>query len=145
MGFFTPNFPRRRFVTASLIGVAWLLVIGLLWALPNGGYRRGWSYEHYGVLEAFTRVRDYRTTGEIVGFKPAGGFVPSVVITILVTVAAIVSYRWLIPRRGRKPGHCPTCGYDLRGTVSDTCSECGEVLGKKTGRSNVSRNEDDSR
>lgn len=28
---------------------------------------------------------------------------------------------------GRKPqaGHCDRCGYDLRGSVSDRCSECG--------------------
>lgn len=24
-----------------------------------------------------------------------------------------------------KPGHCPTCGYNLTGNVSGKCSECG--------------------
>lgn len=31
--------------------------------------------------------------------------------------------------RGRVPaGHCRKCGYDLRGTVSDRCSECGTLI-----------------
>jgi hypothetical protein len=39
---------------------------------------------------------------------------------------------WLIARRkGHDPGHCPTCGYDLRatpqegGALLDRCPECG--------------------
>lgn len=27
-----------------------------------------------------------------------------------------------------KPGYCIRCGYDLRGTASDTCSECGQAV-----------------
>lgn len=26
----------------------------------------------------------------------------------------------------REPGHCPNCGYDLRGLTKDRCPECGE-------------------
>jgi hypothetical protein len=36
---------------------------------------------------------------------------------------------WLLRRihRRPRPGHCPHCGYDLRGNVSGVCPECGEV------------------
>jgi hypothetical protein len=36
--------------------------------------------------------------------------------------------RRLIRKFRRCPGTCTTCGYDLRGTVSDRCSECGMVI-----------------
>ncbi len=29
------------------------------------------------------------------------------------------------PRRCRKPGHCPRCGYNLTGNITGRCPECG--------------------
>lgn len=26
-----------------------------------------------------------------------------------------------------QPGHCPSCGYDLRGIKSQACPECGAI------------------
>jgi hypothetical protein len=34
--------------------------------------------------------------------------------------------RSLLLRR-RKPGHCPSCGYDLTGNLSGVCPECGQA------------------
>lgn len=36
--------------------------------------------------------------------------------------------RLMARRKGHDPGHCPTCGYDLRATPG-RCPECGEVPG----------------
>ena len=30
-------------------------------------------------------------------------------------------------RRRAKPGHCPSCGYDLTGNLSGVCPECGNA------------------
>lgn len=49
-------------------------------------------------------------------------------------VLALVAWR---VRRRPPPGHCPECGYNLKGNVTGICSECGYeiksvVLGKET-------------
>lgn len=100
----------------------------LLWAIPMTMYRRGWEFQTYGVLHAFDRIRDYRHTGEYVGYQVGFGFVPSVLISIAATAAAIWLYCHLLNHHWwRKPGHCVACGYDLQGSVSESCPECGEV------------------
>jgi hypothetical protein len=42
---------------------------------------------------------------------------------------AIIFALWSAPavirRRFRKRGHCPACGYDLRGSATGPCPECG--------------------
>ena len=43
---------------------------------------------------------------------------------------APTAYLWWRDRRDKGPGHCPACGYDLRGLAKDTagamtCPECG--------------------
>lgn len=36
-----------------------------------------------------------------------------------------IGYDFLLRARETPPGHCAACGYDLRGTTSESCSECG--------------------
>jgi hypothetical protein len=49
--------------------------------------------------------------------------------------ASIFPTRWLIrrmrTRRRLREGQCLICGYDLRGSVSDRCSECGALAAKR--------------
>jgi len=42
--------------------------------------------------------------------------------------SAIVALQIWRPWRRHPIGHCPTCGYDLQGTVSAVCSECGQPV-----------------
>ena len=44
-------------------------------------------------------------------------------------VVALGSFWFLRWRRRRaRPGHCPTCEYDLTGNVSGVCPECGTAI-----------------
>lgn len=49
------------------------------------------------------------------------------IILVLAPWPMMALYAWLTRRY--PPGHCPACGYDLRGSKgSATCPECGEVI-----------------
>lgn len=51
--------------------------------------------------------------------------IPAMVLPVLFLIGPVI---WLIFRsRGPKPGHCWSCGYDLQGTASGVCPECGVV------------------
>ena len=43
---------------------------------------------------------------------------------------ALLLYR---DRRRTSPGHCPKCGYNLKGNVSGRCSECGTPIDQRAG------------
>ena len=45
----------------------------------------------------------------------------------LLLCAGVTAYLWL-DRPAKPTGNCPTCDYDLRGSVSDVCSECGHEI-----------------
>jgi hypothetical protein len=42
-------------------------------------------------------------------------------------IAIPTAIAWL-PRRRPRPGHCRRCGYDLTGTQSGRCPECGQAF-----------------
>ncbi len=59
---------------------------------------------------------------------PAEADLPPCHMMLPCTFWAAVGYRhWFYPRRRRfPPGHCRQCGYDLTGSTSGACPECGE-------------------
>jgi hypothetical protein len=111
-------------MSAFLVFAVWIIVAGVLWVLPNGVHRRGWTYERYGVLDSLLLVRNYRNMGEVVDFKQGEGFFLSVCITVLATIIGIFTYRWLV-KHWYKKGYCFQCGYNLRASTSSVCPECG--------------------
>jgi hypothetical protein len=65
-------------------------------------------------------------------FYPLDTALPALVSVCFLSVLA----RFVSPRvHGPKPGTCPRCDYDLRGSTSDVCSECGATLPKRLVRS----------
>ncbi|HEY2584321.1 MAG TPA: hypothetical protein VGI81_01000 [Tepidisphaeraceae bacterium] len=47
----------------------------------------------------------------------------SVHLALLLCATGLPPAGWLLSRRPRRTGRCPTCGYDLR-TGKDRCPEC---------------------
>lgn len=54
-----------------------------------------------------------------------GGLVGDLLIWSSFSFVVISIPRWIRHRSRRRKGLCVNCGYDLRGTTSGVCSECG--------------------
>jgi hypothetical protein len=94
-----------------------------------------WEYQKHPVVTVRTVGVTWQYGG--IGFGVSGAkatnasrqgknvFVPHWAVLMLASVLPIA---WLVRRRfsPAPPGHCITCGYDLRATP-DRCPECGAV------------------
>jgi hypothetical protein len=71
--------------------------------------------------------------GRYRGQTDTGVYFPAWMLLLLCTISPFLWLRrWWKQRINRLPGHCPTCGYDLRATPDASagllprCPECGE-------------------
>jgi hypothetical protein len=78
---------------------------------------------------------------EFASSRVGGSFLWNLLVPywMLVPLLAVAPLLWLgtrarrslgalAVRRRRRLGHCPACGYDLKGNTSGRCSECGESI-----------------
>jgi len=88
----------------------------------KGWYRFGWAYQDSVFTNQPTGL-DLRARGLIVSFV-----IPLATAILLgIYPAHAAMRRPLRRRRRRRRGLCVTCGYDLKGNVTGTCPECGEL------------------
>ncbi|MFI4861862.1 MAG: hypothetical protein ACIAXF_14410 [Phycisphaerales bacterium JB063] len=100
--------PRRMIV------IAWLGVIALMFAVPPHTHTRVGGVSYLTIINPQNSAR------------PGHPVVLWWLLALQVAVAAGVAF-YLI-RMFRPPnGGCRSCGYDLRGTPTGLCPECGQV------------------
>jgi len=89
-------------------------------------------HERPGLIPAFAIITD-RHSSRLGTNLPTvymrGVRMPVTLPTALLLVYPILVLGRIRIRRHRlKPGHCPTCAYNLRGNTSGICSECGATV-----------------
>lgn len=68
-------------------------------------------------------------TGPELGFGIRATIFLTPFLSVLVAILALAfCFAFRRMRSFRTPGHCSICGYDLRGTPGDRCSECGQLV-----------------
>ena len=86
---------------------------------PKGMPTQGW-FAAWQPYEAYWLPRLIR--GSFITSRTTHVFVPLWIPLLFVGAATIWAFRH---DRRFAPGHCQTCGYDLRGDFSTGCPECG--------------------
>jgi hypothetical protein len=104
------------------------------WLLLNDGLI---AYEHnYGPTEPrhWVRIsawvfhsgdRIEARSGNRVGYWFVD--LPIAALVLYPVALILVTWRFLRGARQQRPGHCPTCGYDLRASTA-RCPECGTAI-----------------
>ena len=86
---------------------------------PKGMPTQGW-FAAWQPYEAYWLPRLIR--GSFITSRTTHVFVPLWIPLLFVGAATILAFRH---DRLFAPGHCQTCGYDLRGAEHEVCPECG--------------------
>ena len=119
------------------LGFSWGRVYSL-WD-GNGEFLRASTVnEHPAILDAL------RPVGLVPAFwSGSSNWFVSIPLWILFALSALVTaLLWWRDRRRLKPGHCSRCGYDLTGSVSGRCSECGAHVAAAARRRGASSRRD---
>lgn len=133
-----------------LSGVVWIASVRWFALLPLGdspsklyvGFGNGqigvsWSEYMDDYLVGSRPVQFYRFRG--VWLPRAGDWGEDTIAfpawwAVALSLVATVGLFFIDRRRRIPPGHCRKCGYDLRGAVSDRCSECGTLIAAEAAR-----------
>lgn len=86
----------------------------LYWSFPSFRAFR----DSFDAEEPFSAQADYTLEFPIWSLLLVCGWYPTIVF-----LRGPIRRHWR-----RRRGRCASCGYDLRGAVSDHCSECGQAL-----------------
>jgi hypothetical protein len=123
---------RFQLIDDATLSTGWELKLG--GRLQNRTYGSTWDSDtttarffggHWGVAYSvgLTGPGPFRY-----GNRPWREFyLPHWLMTLATAIPAAFALITLIRRNRRRPGLCPTCGYDLRATP-DRCPECGTCV-----------------
>ncbi len=137
--------PRRQLLFGAVLGLVVLPVLWLLFVQPSGmrygpipGGRQtvsegGSNFYTHGVTQWLIVEVQGEWTVPRAPIERRYHFNGSRLVESLATVALLVAaglwLHWLLVRRFRTRGRCDRCGYDLSGSRSPYCPECGEGRG----------------
>src|ERR1041384_4600404 len=80
-----------------------------------------------GYVTIYPNAQINRQGGRTTGAIPlnSSGAIEFPIALPLAGTAIMTALLFCVRRRSDEPGHCSACGYDLKGSVSGICPECG--------------------